>query len=205
MLKSKSALLIAPALTLGVLAVTGGTAFAADSAGTLSSASTTVRTAPSSTGTITIKNYSYTGPGTVAPGASISVTNQDSVTHTVTADSGSAFSVLVQAGTTATFTAPSTAGTYAFHCNFHGNMHGSLTVATVSTTAPAPAPSAPSAPQSASPQMSQMPMGAPATGATSTTGSSGVNLGLIGDGAVLVLAGGGAYALRRRMTTRTQG
>ena len=53
--------------------------------------------------------------------------NKDGVAHTVTADDGS-FDVKVGAGSTATFTAPATAGTYQFHCKIHSSMHGTLTV-----------------------------------------------------------------------------
>lgn len=56
------------------------------------------------------------------------VKNDDSVNHTVTADSGSAFDVTVNASSTATFTAPTKPGTYAYHCTFHSNMHGTLVV-----------------------------------------------------------------------------
>ncbi|WP_035771286.1 cupredoxin domain-containing protein, partial [Arthrobacter sp. Br18] len=44
-----------------------------------------------------------------------------------TADDGS-FDVTIPGGASATFTAPSEAGTYGFFCKFHGNMKGSLTV-----------------------------------------------------------------------------
>ncbi len=204
MLRKKSALLVAPMLTLGALALTGGTALAADAAAAASS-TTTLSTVPASTGTITIKNFAFQGPGAVAPGAKITVTNQDSEAHTVTADSGGAFNVTVPAGSSATFTAPSAPGTYAFHCNFHGNMHGSLVVQSAASPAPAPAPKAPAVAQPSAPmgsQMSQMPAGAPATGVYSTTDPAGADLTLVGEGAFLVLAAGGAYALRRRMATR---
>lgn len=80
--------------------------------------------------TITISNYAYQIPGSVAPGAEVKVTNMDSVEHTVTADQDAKlFDVEVKEnGGTATFKAPSTPGTYAFHCRYHSNMHGSLTV-----------------------------------------------------------------------------
>jgi plastocyanin len=57
------------------------------------------------------------------------VTNDDSETHSVTADGTGGFDVDVPPGTSKTFTAPSTAGSYPFHCSFHSNMHGTLTVA----------------------------------------------------------------------------
>lgn len=78
---------------------------------------------------ITIKSFAYGDPITVSPGATVKVTNQDSADHTVTADQGQAFDAKVKAnGGTATFTAPSQPGTYAFHCTYHPNMHGTLTV-----------------------------------------------------------------------------
>jgi plastocyanin len=77
---------------------------------------------------ITIKNFAYRVTGTVRPGATVSVTNDDSTTHTVTADSGHGFDVTVEPGKTAMFTAPHTPGSYKFHCDFHADMHGTITV-----------------------------------------------------------------------------
>ncbi|MEO5316330.1 cupredoxin domain-containing protein [Pseudarthrobacter sp. CC12] len=78
---------------------------------------------------ITIKDFAYGNPVTVSPGATVTVTNQDSAAHTVTADQGQAFDAKVKGdGGTATFTAPTQPGTYAFHCTYHPNMHGTLTV-----------------------------------------------------------------------------
>ncbi len=76
---------------------------------------------------ITIDNFVFTGPGTVNPGGEITVTNNDTEAHSVTAEDGS-FDVTIPGGASATFTAPSEAGTYGFFCKFHGNMKGSLTV-----------------------------------------------------------------------------
>jgi plastocyanin len=78
---------------------------------------------------ISIKDFGYGDPITVSPGTMVTVTNMDTAEHTVTADQGSAFDVEVKEnGGTATFTAPSPPGTYAFHCKYHPNMHGTLTV-----------------------------------------------------------------------------
>lgn len=86
-------------------------------------------TPPSSTAAITVRDFAYGTPVVVAAGARVSVTNMDSAEHTVTSDDGSAFDVDVKGGGgTATFTAPSQPGTYAFHCTFHPGMHGTLTV-----------------------------------------------------------------------------
>jgi plastocyanin len=78
---------------------------------------------------ITIKDFDFGDPITVSPGATVTVTNQDTAEHTVTADQDQAFNVEVKAsGGKATFTAPSQPGTYAFHCTYHPRMHGKLTV-----------------------------------------------------------------------------
>jgi plastocyanin len=78
---------------------------------------------------ITISNFEYKVPVSVAPGAEVTVTNMDTAEHTVTADDGSSFDVEVKEnGGKATFKAPSQPGTYAFHCKYHPNMHGTLTV-----------------------------------------------------------------------------
>jgi plastocyanin len=78
---------------------------------------------------ITVKDFAYQVPTTVAAGATVMVTNTDRVAHTVTADtSGSLFDVNIDAGGSASFTAPTQPGTYEFHCIYHGNMHGTLVV-----------------------------------------------------------------------------
>jgi plastocyanin len=63
----------------------------------------------------------------VKAGATVTVKNNDAATHTVTADNGE-FDVNVPANGHATFTAPSKAGQYKFHCNIHTSMHGTLDV-----------------------------------------------------------------------------
>ncbi|MGH6656976.1 MAG: cupredoxin domain-containing protein [Actinocrinis sp.] len=79
--------------------------------------------------TVTISGFAFSGPLTVAPGATVTVMNKDSVEHTVTADSSGGFDVTVPAGGTATFKAPSAAGTYMFHCAVHPSMqHARLIV-----------------------------------------------------------------------------
>ena len=97
---------------------------------TASSAPATT-TGPAAAGApaITIKDFEYGEPLTVAPGAVVTVTNMDSAGHTVTADVGEAFDVDVEgSGGTATFTAPSAPGSYPYHCTYHPNMRGTLTV-----------------------------------------------------------------------------
>ena len=76
---------------------------------------------------ITIKDFKYTVPASVSPGEKITVNNVDSIAHTVTADSGNAFDDQAPTGNSS-FTAPSTPGSYPFHCTFHPEMHGTLVV-----------------------------------------------------------------------------
>jgi plastocyanin len=85
-------------------------------------------TAGTAAATITIKDFAYGAPLTVAPGAAVTVTNMDTAAHTVSADEGAAFDAEVKGGGTATFTAPATPGSYPYHCTFHPNMHGTLIV-----------------------------------------------------------------------------
>ena len=77
--------------------------------------------------TITIKDFQFSTPDSVAPGAKVSVNNQDGTAHTVTADSGNAFDDQANPGNSS-FTAPSEPGSYPFHCTFHPEMHGTLVV-----------------------------------------------------------------------------
>lgn len=71
----------------------------------------------------------FGAPLTVAPGATVTVVNSDSAEHSVTADTDKAFDVDVDGKGTATFTAPTKPGTYAYHCSYHPSMHGELVVA----------------------------------------------------------------------------
>lgn len=82
---------------------------------------------PEKTATITIKDFKYKGPTTVSPGTKVTVKNEDSSAHTVTADDGS-FDVVVAPGKSGTFTAPAKAGSFDYHCTYHSNMSGTLTV-----------------------------------------------------------------------------
>ena len=89
-------------------------------------ASQTDDQAESTAAVITIKNFEYIGPDAVAPGTKVTVKNEDSTSHTVTADGE--FDIVVEAGSTATFTAPSKPGEYPYVCLFHANMTGTLVV-----------------------------------------------------------------------------
>ena len=78
--------------------------------------------------TIVIKDFKFTVPASVSPGATITVRNEDSVAHTVTATSGHAFDAKVGGSSSTTFSAPTHAGSYSFTCTYHPYMHATLTV-----------------------------------------------------------------------------
>jgi len=78
---------------------------------------------------ITIKTFAFSPSSlTVAPGASVTVTNDDSVAHTLTSKSGDFDTGDIQAGQSKTFTAPNKAGSYPYICSIHQYMTGTLTV-----------------------------------------------------------------------------
>jgi plastocyanin len=82
------------------------------------------------TGTITIQGFKFGAPLTVKPGATVTVTNQDTAGHNVVADDASAgFKTdVLQKGDSGTFTAPTKAGTYKYSCTLHANMTGTGTL-----------------------------------------------------------------------------
>ncbi|WP_245599795.1 cupredoxin domain-containing protein [Embleya scabrispora] len=81
--------------------------------------------------TITIQNFAFAPTMlTVKPGTTVTVVNQDSVAHTVTALKDQAFDTgTIDGGTTTTtFVAPNTPGTYDYQCTIHPFMKGTLVV-----------------------------------------------------------------------------
>ena len=85
----------------------------------------TTAAAPAGAG-LTISGNAFSA-ASVTAGTEFTITNNDSVGHTVT-DDGGTFNVQVPAGGTAPLTIPA-AGTYKIHCNIHSSMHGTITVA----------------------------------------------------------------------------
>jgi plastocyanin len=87
-------------------------------------------TGSTATGThITISNYMYSPMElTVSPGALVSVTNTDQVTHTLTATGGQFNTGDISPKVTKMFKAPMQPGTYHYICNIHQYMMGSITV-----------------------------------------------------------------------------
>lgn len=78
--------------------------------------------------TITIKDFAYGDPLTVAPGTVVTVVNEDSAPHNANDADGAFEEPLLQQGETATFTAPEEAGTYDLVCTQHSDMSGELIV-----------------------------------------------------------------------------
>lgn len=81
---------------------------------------------------IVIKNFSYHPSSlTVSPGTLITVKNEDTATHTLTAvepHKGAFNTGDIKPGTSTTFKAPSTPGSYPYICLIHQFMHGTLVV-----------------------------------------------------------------------------
>ena len=111
------------------------------SGGATSTTSTTAPSSPSTTPsggassgatgahTITIKNFAFApSTVTVAPGATVTVTNRDQVAHTITSSKGGFDTGDIASGQSKTFTAPNTPGSYSYICSIHQYMTGTLVV-----------------------------------------------------------------------------
>jgi plastocyanin len=127
MTRNKVRLAIAGACMLALTASACSSDDSSDSDAPAVSSATGGSAAPAAGGAgLTISGNTFS-PASVTAGTEFTITNNDSVAHTVTDDAGS-FDVSVPAGGTATLTIP-TAGSYAIHCNIHSSMHGTITVA----------------------------------------------------------------------------
>ncbi|MCF2531560.1 cupredoxin domain-containing protein [Yinghuangia soli] len=81
------------------------------------------------TTTVMIKSFAFAPAAfTVAPGATVTVVNQDDSAHTLTANDKAFDTGTLAPGATGTFTAPTKPGTYPFLCTPHPFMTGTLTV-----------------------------------------------------------------------------
>ncbi|MQS11234.1 hypothetical protein F7Q99_02755 [Streptomyces kaniharaensis] len=87
-------------------------------------------TGSTAAGTVTIRNFLFQPANlTVGPGAVVTVTNADTVEHTLTAQDRSFDTGPITPGGTATFEAPTQPGAYSYLCTLHHFMRGILTVA----------------------------------------------------------------------------
>lgn len=103
---------------------------AAGSSGSPSSSTTAAASSASSTAgtTVDIKNFMFhPTPLTVRVGATITVTNQDGTTHTLTADDHSFDTGDLGAGASKQLTFTK-AGTFSYHCSIHNYMTGVIHV-----------------------------------------------------------------------------
>ncbi|MFJ4770043.1 cupredoxin domain-containing protein [Streptomyces uncialis] len=127
--RARAAVAVLAALCLALAACSGG--------GGGGGRSTPSSATPSATGpsgsaraALVIRDFAFVpADPTVAPGGRVTVTNEDSVTHTVTAAGGDAFDTGdIAPGATATFTAPGERGGYPYTCTIHPSMLGTLVV-----------------------------------------------------------------------------
>lgn len=95
-----------------------------------SAASTVQSSAPAAAeeAVITIRDFQYEVPESVAPGATVTVINEDAAPHTVTAESEESFDAIAAGGKTVTFTAPEEPGEYSIICTYHPQMSATLVV-----------------------------------------------------------------------------
>jgi len=80
---------------------------------------------------------------TVAVNTTVTWTNKDAITHTVTSDSGAFDSGNVVSGSTFSYTF-ATAGTFAYHCKIHPSMVATVVVSETAQMTPTTTPTTPS-------------------------------------------------------------
>ncbi len=77
-------------------------------------------------GTVTIKNFKFSPtPLKVKAGTKVTVKNDDSATHTFTANKGAFDTGDIESGSSDTVTIKKP-GTYAYHCEIHNFMKGTI-------------------------------------------------------------------------------
>lgn len=82
----------------------------------------------SESSSVAIQDFAFSpGSITVKKGTTVTWTNQDSASHTVTGDNGGPSSGTLAKGGTYSFKFD-TVGTFAYHCNFHSNMTATVEV-----------------------------------------------------------------------------
>jgi plastocyanin len=92
------------------------------------SASTTTSGGAAAGGQVVMKGFAFSpGSITIKVGESVTWTNQDGTTHTVTANNGEFSSGNIASGGGFTFKFDK-AGTYPYHCSIHSTMKGTIVV-----------------------------------------------------------------------------
>lgn len=116
-------------LPLAACSSGGGTSAGGNASSTSMTSSSA--SAPAAADTIVINDFMFQPMSiTVAPGATVTVTNKDTATHTMTSTgSPPAFNTGdIAPGKSVTFKAPDKPGSYAYICQIHQYMQGTLTV-----------------------------------------------------------------------------
>ena len=121
-------LLVMSATALLIAGCGGGGSDSGSATANPSDSSSSSASGDSSTG-VTISDFKFKpNPLTVKSGARVTVTNDDSAPHTVTADDGQSFDTgTLDQGSSKTISVTKP-GTYPYHCNIHAFMHGKLIV-----------------------------------------------------------------------------
>jgi plastocyanin len=123
--------LVALFAALGLVFAACGDDSSSDSSGSPDSADSSDDTGGSDSSggsdAITIANFAFEAPESVAVGTTVEVTNTDGATHTLSATDGSFDTGNLGADASATVTFE-TAGTVEFMCKIHPSMTGSITV-----------------------------------------------------------------------------
>jgi plastocyanin len=92
-----------------------------------SSGESTTATSGAAITEVVVQNYVFPAI-TTTTGAQLRFVNRDDESHTVTADDGSFKVGPFDNKTPVVLVAPSTPGSFAFHCEIHPTMHGTLVV-----------------------------------------------------------------------------
>jgi plastocyanin len=120
----KLALLLVAVLVGAVVMIAGCASYTSPSPTPSSSA----QTSTASQNSISIKGLAFNPASlTIVKGASVTWTNDDSTTHTVTSDTGAFESGNLSPGNSFTHQF-NDAGTFPYHCSIHTFMKGTITV-----------------------------------------------------------------------------
>jgi plastocyanin len=158
------------------------------------------KTSAQGTQAVTISGFAFSPAAlTIEAGTTVTWTNQDSATHTATADDGSFDTGNIAQGQSVSITFD-TPGTFAYHCAIHPYMVASITV-TEAGGQPAPT-EAPAQPTEAPAAPTQAPTGMPATGAGTTGGGGSTNEVLLVAVFAAILLGSIAVQRRRSANGR---
>ena len=116
-------------LAAGLLVLLAGCGGGTTTTAPTNTPTTASTSTPASNGnSVTIMNFAFSPATlTVKTGTKVTWTNNDSITHTVTADQGAFDSGDLSPGNSFSFTFTK-AGTYSYHCNIHHNMMATIVV-----------------------------------------------------------------------------